>query len=233
MTIYILHGWDLSSEVKKKWYLFSQQFLSSGININLILLPGFDKPLKKVFFLNDYVEFVKNQLPKGKNIILGHSFGGQIAIRLAKKYPYAVSNLILMDNNGLKDKRLKKIIKRNVGLILAKIGKFFTKNEKIRKFFYQLLGERDYFQAPLLLKKTMTNVLADSIEKDLKDIKQPTLIIWGQFDTYTPLYFTKILKTNISQAFIKVIPQAYHNPYFTHPQECSLIIQNWLERQNL
>lgn len=231
MTIYILHGWDLNSDIEAKWQNFKRELEFYGFNTKLVLLPGFNnKSLEKSLTLNDYVKFVKNKIDKKNNIILGHSFGGQIAIRLASQNPQLFSHLILMDNSGLKDMRLKKIIKRKIGFILAKIGKIFTKNKKMERFLYKMLKEKDYYNSPALLKKTMSSVLNDSIKNDLEKIKIPTLVIWGQKDGHTPLYFTKIIQFKIKNSIIKTIPDAFHNPYFTHPKICAKFIKNWLKK---
>jgi pimeloyl-ACP methyl ester carboxylesterase len=135
-----------------------------------------------------------------------------------------------MDNSGLKDMRPKKVIKRKIGFILAKIGKIFTKSKKIEKILYKILREKDYYNSSPTLKKTMSNVLNDSIKNDLEKITIPTLTIWGQKDDHTPLYFTQIIRLKVKNLIVKIIPDAFHNPYFTHPKKCAKIIKNWLEK---
>jgi len=132
--VYILHGWtyDLA-----RWELFLKSLRSKDIQTHLLHIPGLTSSLKNIWTLDGYAKWLKKKLNKdNKNVLLGHSFGGQIAIRCTAKYPKNVYKLILISSSGIRDKSFLTRLKRSAFFILAKIGRLFTNNEGLRKIIY-------------------------------------------------------------------------------------------------
>lgn len=215
--LFVLHGWSVDETNASKWQPFIAALADQGISATFLPLPGLSTPLSTAWSLPDYVDWVLKQLPTNKTVaILGHSFGGQIAVRLAARHPDRVSQLILVDASGLRDHSLKAVSKRVVFALLAKIGKIVTKADWARKVLYKLAREQDYYQAPPVMRETMANVVAEEIRNDLSRVQAPTLVIWGEGDRVTPLSFGRIMATSIPQAQLTIIPEARHSPQFTH-----------------
>jgi len=228
-TIYILHGWAIDSENEKKWHEFRKLLSELGYETNFLAIPGLTNKLDKVWSLNDYVVWLENQLPKEKVILLGHSFGGQIVSMFASRYLYRVKMIILIDSSGMIDKSLKKVIKRYVFRTAAKIGKTIFKHQVFRKFLYKLAREKDYFQADPIQRQTMANVINSEVTSQLDKIEAPTLIIWGENDTVTPLKFAKVFNSKIKNSELHIIEGARHAPQFTHILETAKIIGDFLK----
>jgi pimeloyl-ACP methyl ester carboxylesterase len=151
--------------------------------------------------------------------LAGHSFGGQIAIKFAAKYPDRVERLILIDSSGIRDWALKAVIKRKVFYVVSKIGKIFFKSTLARKFIYLLARERDYLNAPPLLRRTMSLVLDEQVIKDLDKIQAPTTIFWGENDQTTPVKIGQLIKSKIKNSQLVLIEGARHSPQYTHSQQ--------------
>jgi pimeloyl-ACP methyl ester carboxylesterase len=232
MNIYILHGWAIDAENEKKWQPLMNALKKTGLSVKFLPIPGLTTPVVEVWTLTDYERWLEEQLEKeSKVILLGHSFGGQLAIRYAAHHPKQVEKLILIDASGMRPKSLKAQIKRNVFKGIAKVGHVFTQNETLRKFLYMLAREKDYQQASPVLRQTMANVLADEVVADLPQVKAPTLIIWGAQDRATPLSHGQFYAQHITGSQLKVIEAARHSPQFTHVDQVSQLVAEFTKNK--
>lgn len=220
--ILILHAWgkDMKGEKYKE---LGQMLEKAGHKVYAPDLPGFgENPLPKESFLfDDYVAFVKDFITKiiraKKVILLGHSFGGRIAIRFTAENSHLVDALILTGSSGIIRKpSLKKQIVSTVTKIakpLFSIPPFSFFYKLFRKGVYYSIGELDYYKAGAM-SETFKNVYKVSIAQDLRNIPVPTLLVWGENDTFTPLADGEYMHKNIENSTFVTIPNASHRlPY--------------------
>jgi pimeloyl-ACP methyl ester carboxylesterase len=151
-----------------------------------------------------------------KIILIGHSFGGRVAIKYAVKHPEKIDKLILTGAAGIKHKlNMKKkmfFIASNAGkkvfsiLREAKlpIGSLASRS---RAFLYGLAREKDYYKASPRMKEIMKNVLAEDLTLILDKIKTPTLLVWGKLDNSTPLSDGKIMNEKIENSELVIMTQ--------------------------
>lgn len=232
-TIYILHGWSVNSENEKKWQAFIEELQNHNIQSVFLGIPGLSSPLDEVWNLDQFVKWLHTQLPEKKSsVLLGHSFGGQIACRFAALYPEKVASLILIDSAGIRDHSIVPTIKRNIFWCAAKIGKLLFPFTFFKILLYKFAREKDYVNAPPLLKRTMSTILDQEVVADLPHIIAQSLIIWGENDRVTPLKLAHIFKKNIQKSKLVIIPQARHSPQFTHVKETVLHIIQFLKKHS-
>lgn len=231
--IVILHGWTSSQETKSKWQPLIKLLQSKGYSVLFLQLPGLTQPLSSSWNLDQYVAWVDDQLNKtSPAILVGHSFGGQLAIKLAALHPEKVQNLVLIDSSGVPDHRWHKRLKRLVFFTLAKLGRQLPYKKTLRSWLYLLARERDYFQATQLQKATMKQAIRQDIRQFASRVAVPTLLIWGENDQTTPLFMGKSLTSLIPQSKLRVITQARHSPQYTHPDKVVELIDSWLQQTN-
>lgn len=213
--IVILHGWASKIE---KWQPVIEEFEKRGLRVFLPKLPGFNKDSPaKIFNLHDYSQWLKNYLEKKelkKPVILGHSFGGRVALKCAAENSKFLSRLILVASSGIKHPSLIKFF----FLLASRIGKliffvpgisFFQK--PARWFFYTLIGEKDYYRANWWQRETLKKILKEDMREELGKIKTPTLILWGKRDKTTPLEDAYLLNKKIKNSELLVLPSASHS----------------------
>ena len=227
-NLIILHGWGSSKEKWQEVKLFIEKQKEDGppsIRIVVMDLPGFKKEtaLSRAWDLDDYVEWFKEFSAKidGQFFLLGHSFGGRIAIKYAARNPERLKGLILVAAAGIiPEKRLSRAA---LGKI-AKFGKMFSClpfYKLLRKGFYKyILRSSDYIQAEKLphLKETFKNVIQEDLRKYFARIKTRCLIIWGDKDNMTPLSDGKIMAREIPNARMEILPGIGHFPYTQSPE---------------
>lgn len=229
--VYILHGWAIDENNEQKWQPFIEFIEKEGWQVHFLGLPGLTTPLDKVWQLNDYVNWVHQELcSQPKVILIGHSFGGQLAVRYASVFPEQVERLVLLDPAGIRPFTLKARVKRKVFGTAAKLGKVFFPLQMGRVILHKMAGEKDYLQASPTMRKTMQNVLADEVRADLGRVSAPTCIIWGDLDTATPVSHAQIFSAGIAHSQLHFISGARHSPQFTHVEQTAKQVLIFLEQ---
>lgn len=227
--IYILHGWAVDRHNKHKWDEFITSFESLGYTVEFLHFPGLSSDLDDVWNLTDYVTWAAGQIST-PGILIGHSFGGQVATRLASTHPDKVKALVLIDSAGIRDNTVKLRIKRALFMAAAKVGRVVLPFSVFRNLLYKAAGERDYNSASPILKQTMAAVIHEEVIADLPKIVVPTLIIWGGQDRVTPVKMAGTFANGITGSVLKVIPTARHSPQFTHTIETLALITTFLDK---
>src|SRR5690242_5877823 len=148
-TILILHGWLVGGQ---RYSAIQTVFQKKGYKVYSPDLPGYgkEKLTKPVMYLDDYVDFVLRFLAKHKikkAIIIGHSFGGRIGVKLAAERSDLVEKLIITGAPVIKQplSPKQKVFALGSKLTKTMLGKIYGK-DFLRKLFYKLLGEMDYYK---------------------------------------------------------------------------------------
>ncbi len=151
-----------------------------------------------------------------KAALLGHSFGGKVAMCLAAKYPQRVEKLILIASSGIPPKRSlsKKIQLFGIkwgGKSLAKID-YLCSTSLFSTYFTPKFGSRDYQQAGAM-RPTLIRAVNEDITPHLIAIRSPTLLLWGGKDTETPPEMGRRFADLIPQAKLHCFPHHTHFPF--------------------
>jgi pimeloyl-ACP methyl ester carboxylesterase len=214
--VLILHGWGSSA---KNWQKVKSILESQGVEVFLPDLPGFglSPALEKPWSVSDYAQWVFDycrQQNLSQFFLLGHSFGGGVAVKLASSFPLALKGLILA----------APALKRRKGpfywlvLVLAKIGGFIFSLPVLsflepwaRKVVYFIIGKHDYYRLEKeAVKKTFKNVVEEDLTGYLPKINAPCLIVWGDKDAATPFQDASLIQQSIKNSRLEVIKEAGH-----------------------
>ena len=90
-------------------------------------------------------------------------------------------------------------------------------------------GSADYNAAPLVLRQTMVSLVNTDLRDIIPNIKCPTLLIWGENDTATPLSDAKIIESLISDAGLCVIKGAGHYSFCENPYQAHAILRSFIK----
>ncbi len=223
--IIALHGWTYSVE---KWKPLIKELKENNISVEMLNIPGLTAPLDRVWDIDDYVNWLNGILIKEKNevILLGHSNGGLISMAYILKYPERIKQLILIDSTAIYHDEISIRFKRFVFSTAAKIGKRLTNSQVLKKLLYRAARVHDYEKAVPIVQKTMINLIKTDLKLRLPEIKIPTIIIWGEKDSVTPISDGKIIHERISKSKLFIIPKARHSPQLTNYKEVAELIVN-------
>lgn len=223
--IVILHGWGLS---QKKFEPLIVELRKRGHSVISLDFPGFgeSKSPPKPFTLSDYAEFLYTFL-QSENIpypiLIGHSFGGRVALRYSSLYPKSVRALILTGAPGYTPVSRKKLL---LFIAVAKVGKsvlslptlsFFA--DFIRKWYYYIVGAREFYRAEGTMRQTFKNIVSELLIEDMKKVTVPTLLLWGELDLIVPVRIGIKMRDTIKGSILEMVEGADHGVPFKRPKE--------------
>ncbi|QYZ67903.1 MAG: hypothetical protein OI74_16625 [Gammaproteobacteria bacterium (ex Lamellibrachia satsuma)] len=227
--VLILHGWgsDLGS------FAAVRQHLAKKYCVYALDLPGFGESQEpeSPWGTTEYAALVESFISEmgiENPAIIGHSFGGRLAIRLAAKM--SVRKLILVDSAGVKPRRSLNYFLKVYSYKLMKnvLGRLYPPLlEKMRG----RAGSEDYRNASPVMRLTLIKVVNEDLTPLLSGIKAPTLLVWGESDLDTPLYQAKVMEAQIPDCGLALIKGAGHFSYLERPGEFQIIVDYFLKME--
>lgn len=231
--VVLLHGWLANLETMKPL----ANFLSQKFKVYNIDIIGFgkselpDEPMNT----NDYGDFLKELLEKLKienPILIGHSNGGRMIINAVGRGLVKPKKIVLIDSAGIKPKRgISYYTKVYTFKLCKNILKLLPSQNEWREKFLQKFGSEDYKNSPEVLRKTMSNIVNEDQKKYLPQIKVPTLLIWGEKDTATPVEDAKIMEKLIPDAGLVLYKNTGHYSYLENLNNCIIVLLEFLKNE--
>ena len=187
--------------------------------------------------------------------VLGHSFGGHVALEYVLRYPERVSRLVLMDTAG--DARWSQ---ENAPDVLAGRGFSAATVAIARRFYTGRVAAKDFVRASMRLMpaydhrfsfvrmaremlgggwrmKTRPEALIFggqmmrgwTVMDRLDEIHVPTLVMAGHDDFLFPPESQAQLAAGIPDARLRIIERAGHNPQAERPAETLDFVRGFLD----
>ena len=219
--IVLLHGWGQNIEMMKP---IGDNFCDR-FRITILDFPGFGKSNEPDYdwTISDYAlmleEFIK-KLDIKKPVIMGHSFGGRVAIRYSANNP--IEKLILFGSPCI---RIQEKLPLYV-VVLKKLKQLPGLNS-FGEYMKKYIGSRDYKAASPLMRKILVNTVNEDLSSYARNIEEPTLLIWGDRDTEAPLNDARQLEKIMIDAALIVLPGS-HYAYLENLGRVVTILNNFL-----
>lgn len=220
--VLILHGWGSKSD---RWQTTAKLLSGRGFEVIIPDLPGFgqsDSP-QRIWNLNDYSNFVNEfteKLALDEFYLLGHSFGGSIAVIHSLNHSEKVKKMFLVGAAAIRTETVKK--KTTYGL--SKVFKFLGYLPFVKKFFYRFIIKSDYPSTRGIMRDIYLKTIKEDLSDKLENVNVPTLIIWGEKDDITPLKNAYEINSKIKNSKLEIVPQIGHNLHSEVPGKLSDII---------
>ncbi len=234
--VLLLHGWGANIT------LFDNlmNLLSAKYKAVALDMPGFGQSQEPPtpWCVDDYVDFVlkfTKQQGLVPAVLLGHSFGGRVIIKMLsrKSPPFLPQKVILVDSAGIKPKRK---LKTRLRVCAYKVSKRILSMGVIKKLCPDALeklrkknGSADYNAASPLMRQCLVRVVNEDLTHLLPSIKVPTLLIWGENDTDTPLSDAHLMEKLIPDAGLVTLKNAGHYAFLEQQYTFNRVICSFLK----
>ena len=165
--------------------------------------------------------------------LMGNSLGGHVALVQILKHPENIKSLILTGSSGL--------FENGMGDTYPKRGdKEYIRNKTSLTFYDPSLATDDLVNEVFeitnnrlkvikiiaLAKSAIRNNLGD----ELKNVLQPTCLIWGNNDTITPPFVGKEFNKLIPNSELHFIDKCGHAPMMEVPEAFNQILDGFLAK---
>lgn len=202
-AVVAMHGWGRSGND------FAE--IVTGLDALSLHLPGFGITPEPTdaWGTDRYAEEVADALSGMPPVILvGHSFGGRVAVRLAAKHPQLVRGIVL---TGVPLLRLTPAPKPSFAYrtvrALAKVGLISKAQLEAQK---QRRGSADYRAASGVMRDILVKVIGEDYRGDLAKITVPVRMVWGEHDTAAPTDAGLAASKLVTTATFRSVPGAEH-----------------------
>ena len=235
----LVHGFLGSSEM---WKL-QKEYLSKFFRVITPALPGFGESskVKSCDSIDAMAKTVLDLLNK-KNInkfnLMGHSMGGMIVQEMTKISGEKINKLICYATGSIGDipgrfesldvsrKRLKK---EGISETVKRVPKkWFVDGDKAK--YYYLCENAVKETSEETADRALIAMKSWSGFENLKNIKNETLIIWGDKDVSYNFEQVDTLNKNIPNSDLAILKGCSHNVHLEKPQEFNKIVLNYLNK---
>ena len=232
--VILMHGWGCNHTTLAS----IEATLSPHMKVYNVDFPGFGESTEpqEVWGVEQYTQLIE-ELVKAEGIenpvLLGHSFGGRVGIVYASRN--AVKKLILTDAAGVKPRRTLKYYykvysyKLMKHLVLAIYGK--EKGEARLDVIRGKKGSSDYKNSSPKMRAIMSRVVNEDLKHLMPSIKCPTLLIWGENDTATPLSDAKTMERLIPDAGLVSFPDCGHYSFLENAMQYQAVLRSFLSKE--
>ncbi|MCC7528045.1 MAG: alpha/beta hydrolase [Candidatus Melainabacteria bacterium] len=236
--VVMLHGWGQSLESMR----VLGDLLSRYHQVYLVDLPGFGKSAKPKddWDTIDYARCIDELFKKlglENAIVIGHSFGGRVGMRMAVKHKTRVSALVLINSGGLKSQMNGRRLYRAKALkLLSNSLKWCDStfgSHYFETWFSPKFASRDYKNAGAL-KNILVKTVNEDQSQDAAQISCPTFLLWGENDQETPVEMGYRLNSIIPKSQLLVLPEKDHFPFIDEGAHlCAYYILDFLKTHKI
>lgn len=226
--IVFLHGWGAD----KNSFLWLKSFFSD-FSLVFVDFPGFGESPEpeREYYLSDYVFELKKVLDSfdiESLTLVGHSFGGRVAIKYSFLYQdnYREFKLCLVDSAGIKPRKslLYKIRVSRYKRLKKRAEKLGIEDYRLNKF-----GSSDYKKLSDVMKKTFVHIVNEDLSDMAKKIKVKTMIVWGKKDKETKLYMARKLHKYIKDSQLYIFKSAEHFSFLDNRLDFLILLDTFVK----
>ena len=228
----LLHGWGCTSETMLPLF----RHFAAGFRVYDFDLPGFglspepSSAWDTAAYANMLAAFIAANCEKPP-IIIGHSFGGRLALRLgARQIPH---KMILTGCAGLPPHRgldyYAKVYSYKAAKKLLSLPGLSAQREKLLEEAKQKSGSADYRSASEVMRGVFVKTVNEDQTANLAKIAAPTILYWGENDTATPLADGEKMAKQMRDAALIVKKGGTHYAFLEFLPDFLAIADNFLQ----
>lgn len=231
----LMHGWGCDHTTVRSIAATAAQ-THTVYNMDFPGFGGSQEPAE-VWGVELYTRLIEDLVRKEgleRPVLIGHSFGGRVSILYASRNE--VDKVVLVDAAGIKPKRS---LKYYLKVYSFKAGKRFWElmlgKEKAQERVDRMRAKRgssDYAGASPMMRRILSKVVNEDLTDRLPLISAPTLLIWGENDTATPIADAKKMSRLIPGSGIVSFPGCGHYSFLDNPIQFRAVLSSFLKSKS-
>lgn len=232
--VLLMHGWGCNHSTVRS----IAAILETGMKVYNVDLPGHGNSQEPpevwgVDMFTKAMEAFCDNLNIKNPVLIGHSFGGRIALLMSSRRD--IKKMILVDAAGIKPKRsLKYYFKVYSFKALKRAAYLFLGKEKGAEYIERRranAGSQDYRNSSPMMRAVMSRCVNEDLKHIMPDIKASTLLVWGAEDTATPLSDAETMKSLIPDAGLVKFDGCGHYSFLDNPYGFEAVVKEFLKNE--
>lgn len=235
-TLVVLQGWGTEMSL----YDSVAAAVNDRYRVIQFDLPGFgnsDEP-REPWNVDAYADFFcsfMEALGIKKAVLLGHSYGGRVIIKLAAResIPFEIEKIVLVDSAGVMPERSAS---QKFKVRMYKIKRNFLTSKPVHSMFPEVIdywmskqGSEDYRNASPMMKKCLVMAVNEDLQHLMSSVKQEVLLVWGDLDMDTPISDAYKMEEKMPNAALVVLTGTDHFSFLYKPVEFRNILRAFLK----
>jgi pimeloyl-ACP methyl ester carboxylesterase len=201
----------------------------------LVDLPGFgaSPPPPEAWGSPEYAGLVADGLAElalpRPLVVVGHSFGGRVAVQLAAQRPDLIDGIVLC---GVPLLRLHAAPRPSLGFRLARTAhRWHLLSDAAMERRRQRSGSADYRNAHGVMREVFVRAVNETYEEQLRGAKVPVSFLWGEGDTAAPPEVARRASEMVPQLVeLEIVPGATHDIHLQRPELVRAHVEAVLEQ---
>ena len=236
----LLHGWGQHSGV---WDGVRGD-LANRFRVHLVDLPGYGQSAACTPYMSAELAHTVAKAVPDAICVCGWSLGAQVALRWALDFPKQVQRLVLVAatprfvraagwSRGIEARVLQEFaadLQRNVRSTLKRFASLQTRGAKNARRHCAWLCKRLFGAAdPEVLQAGLRMLLDTDLRHEMREVKQPVLLLHGQQDSLVPVTSAHWLKQHLTQARLEVFEDCAHAPFLLQDGKFMKLVLEFLD----
>lgn len=227
----LMHGWGCTMDTVAS----IERVAAESHTVYNIDFPGFgasDEP-GDVWGVERYTQLVEEfarRMGIERPVLVGHSFGGRVGILMASRN--AVDKLILVDAAGVKPRRSMRYYFKVYSFKLLKTLCRMCMSRKAADAAIEKWRRRkasaDYASASPRMRAILSRVVNEDLCHVMPQISAPTLLVWGENDTATPIGDARRMNSLIPGSGLVSFPGCGHYSFLDNPVQFAAVLRSFL-----
>jgi pimeloyl-ACP methyl ester carboxylesterase len=205
-----------------------------GIDALAVDLPGFgaSPPPELAISAVGYAEMIAPVLDEfgAPPVVVGHSFGGRVAVCLASAQPDKVGKLVLTGSPLI---RLVPAKTPSIGYrALRGLNRIHLLSDQRMEQIRRSRGSRDYRAATGVMRDVLVRVIGESYEPELRSLRSRVYLLWGAQDREVPVAVAeaalRAIREGGGNAELEVLPGVGHLLPLEAPDDLRRVVEEAL-----
>ena len=228
----LMHGWGCNMDTVAS----IERVAAETHTVYNIDFPGFgasEEPAD-VWGVEQYTALIEEFARKtgiDRPVLVGHSFGGRVGILMASRTP--VDKLILVDAAGVKPRRSMsyyfKVYSFKAMKSLCRLALPRRKADAVIEKWRSRKSSADYASASPRMRAILSKVVNEDLCHVMPQITAPTLLVWGENDTATPVSDARRMERLIPGAGLVSFAGCGHYSFLDNPIQFAAVMRSFLK----
>ena len=227
VRVVLLHGWARRAE---DFHATANLLADRGVASVALDLPGFGaSPLPaRAGGARHYAQLLApavSEIADGPVVLVGHSFGGRVALVMAAEHPELVTSLVLVGVPLMRGAAPRPPAAYRWWRWLRARGLI---SEARLEAARQRYGSNDYRRASGVLRDVFVASVNESYEDELARVHVPVALVWGTRDSEVPLEVAERARSLVPGSTLCVIEDVGHLVPIEAPDELAEVVESAL-----